>query len=532
MANRPLFSSVILATLMALGCLTLAPEPAAADISHARIVRLSYVQGDVRFTRDAHGDPLTDGKNIWETAVLNLPIRQGYVLATDQGRATVEFENGALAFLDANTVIEFYDLSLDEGAHSTRLVIRQGSASFYITPSNGDYFSVTGGDFTAEATTRASFRLNNFDDGSNVNVFAGHVDVIHKDKTTALGKGQSLSMSAADSNAVNVAGVPATDEFDRWVSGSVGNTVAATNAGMQYSNSSSYSSGFGDLYTYGTWIPVNGYGYGWRPFGAGLGWSPFDNGGWFQDSAFGWGFIGNQPWGWLPFHYGGWLFEPGIGWIWAPGAFGPGRGSGWRSVTGTWVRSKTGTVGLVPIHPADASGKTPHNLQQAVFPVSRGTISNTALANSSEEWKVEKTPARDTLTSSLVAAPRPEHVFSTAFAGTTGNRITFDATEHRFVNSTSNATAAHLMTTMGSGMGKTATSTSANSAVRTSSAAASARNSGTPRPPLVPAPSVSERASGGSSTWFGGGRTGSSTTQTSTPTTATPAHPSTGGRPH
>jgi hypothetical protein len=58
--------------------------PARADLSHARIIRLSLVQGDVRFARDVHGDPLTNDKAVWEGATLNLPIRQGYVLATDQ----------------------------------------------------------------------------------------------------------------------------------------------------------------------------------------------------------------------------------------------------------------------------------------------------------------------------------------------------------------------------------------------------------------------------------------------------------------
>src|SRR4029077_10990587 len=155
--------------------LLLGAYPAAADSSHARIIRLSLVQGDVRFTREAHGDPLADDKAVWETAVLNLPIRQGYVLATDHGRAEVEFENGAMAFLAENTVLEFYDLSLEDGAKSTRLVLRQGTASFYANPGNGDYFSVTGGDFTVEADGRAAFRLDNFDDGSVVDVTKGRV---------------------------------------------------------------------------------------------------------------------------------------------------------------------------------------------------------------------------------------------------------------------------------------------------------------------------------------------------------------------
>src|SRR5580693_1031145 len=105
-------------------------QPAAADSSHARVIRLSLVQGDVRFTREAHGDPLADQKAQWETAQANLPVRQGYVVATDNGRAEVEFENGAMAFLNENSVLEFFDLSLDDGSLTTRLILRQGTGSF------------------------------------------------------------------------------------------------------------------------------------------------------------------------------------------------------------------------------------------------------------------------------------------------------------------------------------------------------------------------------------------------------------------
>src|SRR5260370_760073 len=80
-----------------LSALFVGARPAVADSSHARIIRLSLVQGDVRFARQTHGDPLSDSTATWETAGLNLPIRQGYVLATDNGRAEVEFENGAMA---------------------------------------------------------------------------------------------------------------------------------------------------------------------------------------------------------------------------------------------------------------------------------------------------------------------------------------------------------------------------------------------------------------------------------------------------
>src|SRR5438309_11350909 len=147
---RSLFAAISGIALIA----TCGAAVAYADSGHARIVRLSLVQGDVRFARDVKGDPLADGHGDWEAAVLNLPIRQGYVVATDNGRAEVEFENGAMAFLKENTVLEFYDLSLNDAARTTRLVLRQGSASFYVNPAGGDYCSVTGGDFTVEADGR------------------------------------------------------------------------------------------------------------------------------------------------------------------------------------------------------------------------------------------------------------------------------------------------------------------------------------------------------------------------------------------
>src|SRR6202021_3656275 len=153
-----------------------------ADNSHARIVRLSLVQGDVRFAPSFRDDPLTDPNAGWQSAPLNLPIRQGYVVATDNGRAEIEFENGAMMFLGANTVVEFYDLSLRDGDRITRLVLRQGTSTTYVYPSNSDCFSVRGGDFPVEATGHTTFRLDNFDDGSTVNIERGHANVLAKKK--------------------------------------------------------------------------------------------------------------------------------------------------------------------------------------------------------------------------------------------------------------------------------------------------------------------------------------------------------------
>jgi hypothetical protein len=507
---------------------------ASADSSHARVIRLSLVQGDVRFTRGAHGDPLADSKAIWETAQANLPIRQGYVVATDSGRAEVEFENGAMAFLSENTVLDFYDLSLEDGSRTTRLVLRQGSASFYVNPAAGDYFSVTGGDFTAEAAGKTSFRMNNFDDGSNVNVLSGHVSVLHHNETTHVSKGQALSMKAGE-DSVSLARLPDEDGFDHWVSGRIDTVSTATSASGQYTNAGAYAPGFADLYTYGSWSSCGGYGFGWRPFGASLGWSPFSAGQWLWDPSFGWTWASSQPWGWAPYHYGGWLFDTSCGgWFYSPpfyygngfGAYLPGSPKKpinpvhpphpplYRAATAVFVH-QNGQLGVVPMNPSDKEGKTPLNLSHGVFsldgaaPVSGETVS---ASGGGSKWETVKSPAHDAMNSGLVATTAPERVSRTLIEGSAGTRvislghdssIVYDAHEHRFVNTNSaapqvarNLEDAAAPKTSETGNMNPANSEKEKTAARNAVAPVTARIAAPPR--AIPNPPSPRSAEGGS----------------------------------
>jgi len=469
-----------IASILTVAVLFVGLHPVYTAASHARIIRLSLVQGDVRILHDSKGDPLAADKAIWERAELNLPIRQHDVLATDNGRAEVEFENGAMAFLNENSVLEFFDLSLDDGSLTTRLILRQGTGSFYVNPARADYFSVTGGDFTAEAAGRTNFRMDNFDDGSTVAVIKGQVSVVHKkDEPKILAKGQSFTMSA--DGAISVSKTPESDDFDRWVSGREDSAVTATTAAAQYSSYSPYVSGFGDLYNYGSFYPLGGLGYGWQPYGVGLGWSPFDYGygNWFYGSQLGWCFIGSQPWGWLPYHYGGWIFQPGTGWLWVPNGF---RGGTvpvrFHPATATFVRSGS-TVAMVPTHPLDRGGKTPLNLAHVMPLSSAGGVQATS-AGSGAKWKVVKEVPAQTLVSHASATTVPERVARTldsrsASAQPNGSSIAYDAKQHRFVNSNVNAASA------------TTTSSAPTAATPTSSTPASsamtAKGSSTSAPP-------------------------------------------------
>ena len=548
-------------------------QPANADSSHARVIRLSLVQGDVRFTREAHGDPLADQKAQWEKAQANLPIRQGYVIATDNGRAEVEFENGAMAFLNENTVLEFFDLSLDDGARTTRLVLRQGSASFYVNPANEDYFSVTGGDFTVEANGKSSFRLNNFDDGSNVDVLTGHASVLHKKETTQLSKGQSLSMKAGE-DSVNIGRLPTNDDFDHWVSSRIDTVSSATNASLQYTNTPYYAPGYADLYTYGAWSSCGGYGYGWRPFGASLGWSPFTMGQWMWDPGFGWTFASYQPWGWAPYHYGGWLFDASCGgWFYSPPPyFGYGGYGGYgrypvkrpppivhpphplyRATTAVFVR-QNGQLAIVPMHPLDKDGKTPLNLERGVFSVdpARNATAPALSASGGQKWETVKSPQRDALSGSLAATTAPVRTSRTLIEGSSGTRIVslshdssimYDPHERRFVNSNAAPRSVREAEPLaekdapgGVRNDHIAQNPPSSTATRVASASAPARATAPPSRSMAPPPAPrSSSGGGGGSSYSGGGassRASSTSSSSASHASASSSGGGGGGRPH
>src|SRR5579871_5481514 len=92
---------LMLALLLACGWV----RPAAAD-SSARIVRLSYMDGNVQMDRRT-------GQG-FEDAILNMPIVQGARVWTrgNDALAEVEFEDGSTLRLAPQTIVNFEELSL------------------------------------------------------------------------------------------------------------------------------------------------------------------------------------------------------------------------------------------------------------------------------------------------------------------------------------------------------------------------------------------------------------------------------------
>ncbi|MFT3835616.1 MAG: hypothetical protein QM723_01290 [Myxococcaceae bacterium] len=96
------------------------------------------------------------------------------------------------------------------------------------------------------------------------------------------------------------------------------------------------------LSPYGEWVEAPGYGRVWRPAGVSASWRPYTQGRWIW-TAYGWTWVGNEPWAWAPYHYGRWVRIASLGWSWMPDyTWGP-----------AWVSFRFGAdaVGWAPLGP-------------------------------------------------------------------------------------------------------------------------------------------------------------------------------------
>ena len=355
--------SVLIAIFSACALLAVAP-PARSDVSHVRVVRLSYTAGDVQLR--------SDSASAWQKAVVNTPLREGMQLATGDGRAEVEFENGALAWMASNTIVELSQLVLDEGGKLTLVAVLQGTASFYVEPGKLDSFAVQAGQLQIHPPRRARFRVDVFDDGASVSVLRGPVDVDSRDTTFHVNNKRTLAFRNDQVTDGTLEANPHNDSWDRWVSDRSNSVEMARDNTAGYFDAP-FGYGLADLSFYGGWVNLPGYGYGWQPYGVGFGWSPFYNGYWSSLGGFGPAWVSYEPWGWVPYHYGGWVFSPVYGWVWAPTS-----NFAWSPATVAFVRTATGTVGWVPRTPRETLGlpgtagpnSPPTNLSHALLTTS------------------------------------------------------------------------------------------------------------------------------------------------------------------
>jgi hypothetical protein len=103
-----------------------------SDATYAQIVRLSYVEGDVRIARGEQNEKVTGAT--WEKAVSDLPLETGFSLATGAGRAEIELEDASTLYLGENSVLTFNDLHTTGGVPYSQVALLTGTATLHVRP--------------------------------------------------------------------------------------------------------------------------------------------------------------------------------------------------------------------------------------------------------------------------------------------------------------------------------------------------------------------------------------------------------------
>jgi hypothetical protein len=348
-------STVRLVTLgigIALIALFAADVSWAEGYSHARIVRLSFAEGEVTVQRPDVAE--------WSTAPVNTPIQEGFQLSTaESGFAEVEFENSSTARLGQLSLLEFTQLALmPSGGKVNRLTLRQGYATFNVIPEGEDFYEVKAGSATLTPSGKTRFRVD-YDEGVlQVKVFKGSVEVLSPEGNGTLGKDTVLEVRPGTDEPFLISQGITKDAWDEWVEERENRVRVARSQGPAVPYSTAASDllyGWMDLLSFGNWYSLPGYGWGWLPM-ADYGWAPFTYGRWCWYPGFGYVWISSEPWGWLPYHYGSWIYQPGLGWCWIPGDFGF-----WSPAVVNWYRGP-GWIGWAPMSPR--LGGTQNNCPQ------------------------------------------------------------------------------------------------------------------------------------------------------------------------
>jgi hypothetical protein len=230
------------------------------------IVRLSYVQGDVRFSRGGANAP--DLSKGWEVAIMNLPVLENYTVATGTGRAEIEFEYGSTVYLAENSVLIFHLLTTTNGVPNTELELATGTATLRVLPIPGESFGIRTPTANLQFPTPTYIRVDSYLDaigltslgksGTKLSATGEGTGQMKNGQTIIFQNGVPVQTGGADQS-----GTPA--DWDSWVAARVTQRKADTAAALKASGLPSFVPGLTDLYNGGTFFACAPFGTCWEP---------------------------------------------------------------------------------------------------------------------------------------------------------------------------------------------------------------------------------------------------------------------------
>jgi hypothetical protein len=303
------------------------PEPQPYDQSAddvdppSQAARLSIIEGVVSVQ--------PAGVDDWSVATINRPLTGGDQLWSDRGsRAQIDLD-AATVSLGTDSSVTFLNL----GDQAAQLQLSAGTIIVALHDADpGSAFEIDAPSASVSLLRTGSYRIA-VDNNGNTTVATrdGQARVITRaGRSVTLRGGQAAQFGA--SGDVDVAALPAADDFERW-SAQHGQRWAADVDSSRYYMASDVV-GAQDLDGYGEWVEEPDYGYTWYPTTVAVDWAPYRYGRWLWVAPWGWTWVDNAPWGYAPFHYGRWTYlRQRWGWVPAP----PGRRAVYAPALVAWI---------------------------------------------------------------------------------------------------------------------------------------------------------------------------------------------------
>jgi hypothetical protein len=235
-------------------------SPAQTAAADTPLVRLSFVQGDVRLST-GNGNQADLSKK-WEQAESDLVIQPGYSFATGDGRAEIEFENGSWVWLGENSALIVQDLHTKGGSNVVSLMLMSGIGSFFVNRGPSDTFDIKTPVNEISLEDSAFIRVNSFLDGTLVTDLQNAKGNGVPDPSAEKGATFALPGSSfVTPDALTSANPPA--DWDSWVSSRLQHNQAAMSAALKLSGLTAPIPGLEDLPQDGSFFPCAPYGICW-----------------------------------------------------------------------------------------------------------------------------------------------------------------------------------------------------------------------------------------------------------------------------
>jgi hypothetical protein len=367
------------------------------DATYPQIVRISYLEGDVRVARAAENEK--SNKPAWESAVMNLPLSEGDSVVTGKdGRAEIEFEDASTLYLGENSVLNCIDMHTTGGVPHTELALVSGTLNTHLNSlMGGETFLIRTP--TENMLTRypekSNLRITSYLDGMALTSLTGGALNVTGANKMELTPGKTMFFSEGH-HVISAEEAGETEDFaafDAWVADRYGARTSAATEVMKEAGLAKPVPGLAEMKGKGHFFECPPYGMCWEPdapqakavltapptpaptpksarasaggpTNGGMNQSSLD---WFPCMSawypgMGWGAYGRtmpvgyasiDPFAWAVCHSGDWLPYNGR-YAWVAGA------RRHHHCPVRWVKFGRTTV-AVPLHPKDVKGKPPIN---------------------------------------------------------------------------------------------------------------------------------------------------------------------------